>query len=87
MLLLRTGWTGTQKGAIKIMNAYAIFAVNEHMEFLLAEAAQRRAMRTDKPGLLKQIASSASNARAALAMPLDSRGSILPALEDYPYRG
>ncbi len=68
------------------MNGYAIFAVNEHMEFLLAEAAQRRAMRTDKPGILKRIASAASNARAALAMPLDNRGTILPALDDYPYR-
>ncbi len=65
------------------MNAYAIFAVNEHMEFLLAEAAQRRALRTDKPGLLKRIASAASS---ALAMPIDNRGSILPKLEDYPYR-
>lgn len=68
------------------MNAYAIFAVNEHMEFLLEEAARHRAMQTDKPGLLERIASAASRVRASLGRPLDNGGSILPKLEDYPYR-
>lgn len=83
MLLLHTGRTGTQKGAINDMNAYAVFAVNEHLEYLLAEAAQRRAMPSDKPSLVKRIASAAS---VALAMPIDNRGTILPKLEDLPYR-
>jgi hypothetical protein len=84
MLLLRTGRTGTQKGAINDMNAYAVFAVNEHLEFLLDEAAKRRATQSDQPSLLERIASAASGALAA--MPLDNRGTILPKLEDYPYR-
>jgi hypothetical protein len=69
------------------MNAYAIFAVNEHMEFLLDEAAKRRQTQSTKPGILERIASAASSMSASLAMPLDNRGSILPKLEDYPYRG
>jgi hypothetical protein len=32
------------------MNAYAIFAVNEHLEFLLEDAAQRRAREARKGG-------------------------------------
>ena len=69
------------------MNAYAVFAVNEHLEYLLAEAAQRRLAQSDKPSVLKRIASAASSARQTLAMPMDNRGTILPKLEDYPYRG
>ncbi len=85
MLLLRNGTNpGTQKGAITTMNAYAVFAVNDHLEFLLDEAAKRRATKSQKPSLIKRIASAASE---ALAMPLDNRGSMLPKLEDYPYRG
>jgi len=68
------------------MNAYAALAVNEHIEYLRAEAAQRRLVQSDKPSLLERIASAASNVSNALAMPLDNRGTILPKLEDYPFR-
>jgi hypothetical protein len=85
MLLLRRK-TGTQKGAIKDMHAYAVFAVNEHMEYLLAEAAQRRALRADKPSLRERIASAAATVRNAVDAPADYSKSILPKLNDYPYR-
>lgn len=69
------------------MNAYAAFAVTEHIDYLLDEAAQRRSLRTDKPSLRQRIASAASHASHALSMPMDNRGTILPKLQDYPYRG
>jgi len=68
------------------MNAYAALAVNEHIEYLRAEAVQRRLVQSDKPSLLERIASAASTVRMAVAMPMDNRGTILPKLEDYPYR-
>ena len=76
-----------QKGAIENMNAYAVFAVNEHIEYLLAEAAQRRTYQSDTPNLFRRIASAASHALGVLAKPTDTRGAILPKLERYPYRG
>jgi hypothetical protein len=68
------------------MNAFAIFAVNEHLEFLLDEAAQRRAVKSDKPSLFRRIASAASKAREALNAEADYSKSILPTLDKYPYR-
>jgi hypothetical protein len=68
------------------MNAYAIFAVNEHMDYLLDEAAQRRLLQTDKPSIVERIASAASSALRAIDSPADYTRSILPTLGDYPYR-
>ena len=68
------------------MNAFAVLAVNEHIEYLRAEAAQRRLVQSDKPSLLERIASAATSASKVIAMPMDNRGTILPKLEDYPYR-
>lgn len=68
------------------MNAYAAFAVNEHIAHLQAEAAQRRALQTDKPSLLERIASAAATVRLAIDAPADYSNSILPKLDDYPYR-
>ena len=68
------------------MNAYAIFAVNEHMDFLLAEAAQRRLLQTDKPSIFKRIASAASTALKVIDTPADYSRSILPWFNDSPYR-
>ena len=87
MLLLRTGWTGTQKGAIKHMNTYATFAVNDHLQVLLDEAAARRAFSIEKPSLSERIASAASSVKSTLSTPADYSRSILPTLDDYPYRG
>ena len=68
------------------MNAYAIFLVNEHMEFLLDEAAKRRALKSDKPSLFQRIASAASKAREVFNAEADYSRSILPTLNDSPYR-
>ena len=68
------------------MNAFTVLAVNEHIESLRMEAAQHRLVQREGPSLLERIASAASTVRQVLALPLDNRGTILPKLEDYPYR-
>jgi hypothetical protein len=68
------------------MNTYATFAVNEHLQVLLDEAAARRQLHVEKPGLRQRIASAASSVKATLQSPADYSQSILPTLEDYPYR-
>ena len=68
------------------MNSYSILIVNEHLEYLLEEAAARRAQTAETPGVLKRIASAASSVKAALEAPADYSQSILPTLNDYPYR-
>lgn len=37
------------------MQAYAVFAVNQHLETLLAEAARHRAVQVSKPSLRTRI--------------------------------
>lgn len=69
------------------MNAYAIFAVNEHLEYLIDEAARNRAAMVGKPSLRKRIASAVESLRLSVATATYEKSSILPKLEDYPYRG
>ena len=68
------------------MNAYAIFVVNHHLQVLLDEAATRRQLKVEKPGLRQRIASAASSVKTAVTSPADYSRSILPDLQDYPYR-
>ena len=68
------------------MNAYAIFVVNNHLQVLLDEAAARRAVKVEQPGLRQRIASVASSVKATIDSPADYSRSILPSLQDYPYR-
>ena len=68
------------------MNAYAIFVVSNHLQVLLDEAAARRAVKVEKPGLRQRIASAASSVKATIDSPADYSQSILPSLNDYPYR-
>lgn len=68
------------------MNSYSILIVNEHIQYLLDEAAARRAATVEKPGLFERIASAASSVKAAVDGPADYSRSILPTLNDYPYR-
>ena len=86
MLSLRTGSTGRQKGEDHV-NAYAIFAVNEHLEFLIDEAARNRAARVGKPSLRDRIASVVQSLRVSVATATYETSSIFPKLDDYPYRG
>lgn len=69
------------------MNAYAIFAVNAHMQDLLDEAAAHRATSVQKPSIVERIASAASSVKWTLQSPADYSKSIIPNLQDYPYRG
>jgi hypothetical protein len=86
MLSLRIGCTGRQKGEDHV-NAYAIFAVNEHLEFLLDEAAQNRAVNAGKPGFYQRIVKAVESFRMTFVDVTDGVGSVLPKFEDYPYRG
>ncbi len=67
------------------MNSYSILVVNEHLDYLLAEAAARRAHTANTPGLFKRIASAAASVKAIVA-PSDYGQPVLPSLNDYPYR-
>lgn len=69
------------------MNAFAILAVNAHLQDLLDEAATRRMVSVEKPGIRVRIASAASRAKVVLQSPADYSQSIIPNLQDYPYRG
>jgi uncharacterized protein (DUF2235 family) len=68
------------------MNAYAILVVNSHLQVLLDEAAARRTFKAEKPGMRQRIASAAASVKTTLESPADYSRSILPTLQDYPYR-
>ena len=65
------------------MNAYALLAVNEHLEYLRAESARRQIYATTGPSLRDRIASAVNGLRNGSNEPV----SFLPKLQDYPYRG
>jgi hypothetical protein len=64
------------------MNALAILYVNEHLQEIIDDAADQRRAHIDRPSLIDRIRSAASKAKASLAMPLDNRGWMFPALDD-----
>jgi hypothetical protein len=68
------------------VNAFAVFAVNEHLEFLREEAARNRAKKPAKPSLRNRIAAVSDKVRLNVATSTYEMSSILPKLEDYPYR-
>ena len=68
------------------MNAYATFAVNAHIQELLNEAAANRAALVGKPSMINRIASAAASVKTTLQSPADYSNSIIPNLQDYPYR-
>ena len=68
------------------MNAYAVFAVNNHLQELLDEAAANRRANVGKPSLRQRIASAASSVKTTLQSPADYSKSIIPTLQDYPYQ-
>ena len=68
------------------MNSYSILIVNEHIQYLLDEAAAHRAANVEKRGLFERIGSAASSVKAVIYRPADDSRSILPTLSDYPYR-
>jgi hypothetical protein len=68
------------------MHAITALVVNEHLEQLRAEAAERHATRGRQPSLLDRVASAASRVRAAVTTPADGRNALFPSLDEYPYR-
>lgn len=68
------------------MNALAILYVNAHLQDLLDEGAEARHYRADRPSPFERISSAVSNRLAALAVPLDNRGTLFPKLDDSPNR-
>ena len=67
------------------MNAYALLAVNEHLEYMRAESARRQRYANPGPSLRDRIASVTNGLRRSLGG--EPSTTVLPALQDYPYRG
>jgi hypothetical protein len=68
------------------MNALAIGYVNAHLQEIIEDSAQQRRAHVDRPSAIARIRSAASRARASLALPLDNRGWMFPALDDSSHR-
>ena len=68
------------------MHAYTALVINEHLDQLRAEAAERNTARGPQPSLLDRVASAASRVRTAVTTPADGRNAVLPSLDNYPYR-
>jgi hypothetical protein len=66
------------------LNAYAIFAVTDHLESLRADAAKRR-MTQNGPTVRDRIAAAAESFKAVITSAA-SPDTILPTLNEYPYR-
>ena len=69
------------------MNAYAILVMNEHLETLRTEAAHNRAHGTQRPSLRKRVSSTFAGLHTSLRTPVETNGTLVPKLQDYPYRG
>lgn len=69
------------------MNAFAIFVVNDHMEQLRREAAERHARPAQSSTFARRIAAAAADLKAALITPTSISNPILPTLNGYPSRG
>jgi hypothetical protein len=67
------------------VNAYALLAVNEHLEYMRAESARRYRYTIPGPSFRDRIASAVNGLRRSLGG--ESSTTFLPALQDYPYRG
>jgi hypothetical protein len=86
MLSLRTGMNRATERRGHV-NAYAIFAVNEHLEYLIDEAARNRIANAGKPSLRKRIASALAGFQVNAAKATGDWGSTLSKSENSPYRG
>ena len=67
------------------VNALAVIYVNDHLESLRSEAAERRAASlAERRSLRDRLASAAAGARRVIG---GDQGSVVPKLENYPYGG
>ena len=68
------------------MNALAVIYVNEHLDMLRSEAAERRtASLAERRSLRDRLGSAASDVRRILGG--ESGDPVVPKLENYPYGG
>ncbi len=67
------------------MNAFAVFAVNAHIETLLEEAAERRAA-APRPGLRQRIASLRIALRDAIEDAAETAPRMIPTNTAYPFQ-
>jgi hypothetical protein len=68
------------------MNAFAIFAVNEHLEFLLDEAAERRAREARQPRRRGRIGRIIDSINRSIDRAVVGATTLVPVLTDYPYK-
>lgn len=69
------------------MNVLAIYVANEHLQSLMERSVERQLAHSlvTRPSLRDRIASAATGLRRLVGTPVQS-ASVLPTLEDYPYR-
>jgi hypothetical protein len=68
------------------MNSYSILLVNDRMEQLQREAAERHARPTDGAAF-RRITAALTSLWLAIALPAPTANRIVPTLDGYPYRG
>ena len=68
------------------MNSYSILLVNERIEQLRREAAERHA-RPAQGATARRVTAALTSLRSAITTPVGSANPIVPALDGYPYRG
>lgn len=64
-MVMRTGRTGTQEGAVAAMFTSNKPVIDQHLERLRAEAAARRALRADGPSVVSRIVATVAALRDA----------------------
>ena len=69
------------------MHAYATLIVNDHLEQLRLEAAERRAYPGQTPAIVRWIVATATSLKSALSAPAEGFQPTTPTLQGYPYRG
>jgi hypothetical protein len=69
------------------VNVLAIYVANEHLQSLMERSVERQLAHSlaTGPSLRDRIASAAAGLRRLVGTPVQST-SVLPSLEDYPYR-
>ena len=68
------------------MNSYTNLLVNDRLEQIRREAAERHARPAQAPAV-RRITAALTSLRLAITTPVGSANPIAPALDGYPYRG
>jgi hypothetical protein len=68
------------------VNAYTSIVVNDRIDTLIREAAERRLVAPTRPSLVSRVAASIAGAWTSASAQVDASRPVLPRLDDYPYR-